>query len=304
MLAPARTFKQDNINNYMEGIDMHKSIPAVLLITVFIFAAAFKGYAEIDWEKGDAYQVQSSPVDVAVSADGKYTFILAKDNKVYVYADDGTLQGSVPVDKSTTSIDVSPQGDKLYTVSANAKHVQQINVDFVMQIDISGSPFKGKANAPVAIVEFSDFECPYCSKVGPIFDEILKRNPDTVKIVFKHFPLGFHKNAIPAALSSIAAQSQGKFWEYHDLLFENQKQLSQEHLQQYARQLGLDMTTFNNALRAPSTRQQLAQDMQIARNIGVRGTPSLYINGRKIKDRSVAAIQQMIDQELAKTKKK
>ena len=104
-------------------------------------------------------------------------------------------------------------------------------------------------------------------------------------------------------MASIAAQNQGKFWEYHDLLFKNQKQLGPEKIEQIATQLGLNMDKFRKDMGNQSTRQQLAKDIQEAKRIGVRGTPSLYVNGRKVKDRSLQGMQKLIDQELARSKK-
>lgn len=304
-----------------KGAIMYKLIVSACLITAFTLTGCQKptqnqkkqvapnaslpaGSTTVDWEKGATFKPETPPLDVAVSADGKLTFVLVAGGGVYIYDDQDTLKATVPTDPSVEKIAVAPQGDKFYAVSTDNKSVQEIKVEFVAQIDTKGSPFKGKADAPIEIVEFSDFECPYCSQVSPLFEEILKNNPDTIKVVFKHYPLPFHKKAIPAALSAIAAQQQGKFWEYHDLLFANQKQLSQEKTEELAKEAGLDLDRFKSDLMSPNTRQKLAKDMQDARNIGVRGTPSLYINGRKIKDRSAPAIQRLIDQELARKNKK
>lgn len=104
-------------------------------------------------------------------------------------------------------------------------------------------------------------------------------------------------------MATIAAQHQGKFWELHDLIFKNQKQLSQGKIEEFASQLGLDMNKFRQDIGSQATRQQLANDIQEAQRIGVRGTPSLYVNGRKVTDRSPQGMQKLIDQELARTKK-
>lgn len=104
-------------------------------------------------------------------------------------------------------------------------------------------------------------------------------------------------------MATIAAQNQGKFWELHDLIFKNQKQLSQEKIEEFASQLGLNMDKFRQDIGSQATRQQLANDIQEAQRIGVRGTPSLYVNGRKVADRSPQGMQKLIDQELARTKK-
>lgn len=104
-------------------------------------------------------------------------------------------------------------------------------------------------------------------------------------------------------MASIAAQNQGKFWEYHDLLFKNQKQLGPQKIEDIASQLGLNMDKFRTDMTSQSTMQKVRSDMQEGSRVGVRGTPSIYINGRKIKDRSVQGMQKLVDQELARLKK-
>ena len=104
-------------------------------------------------------------------------------------------------------------------------------------------------------------------------------------------------------MASIGAQNQGKFWEYHDLLFKNQKQLSSQKIEEIATQLGLNMDKFRKDIVSQATMQRVRSDMQEGSRVGVRGTPSIYVNGRKIKDRSVQGMQKLIDQELARIKK-
>jgi protein-disulfide isomerase len=121
---------------------------------------------------------------------------------------------------------------------------------------------------------------------------------DTVKIVFKHYPLNFHAMARPAAEAGIAAANQGKFWAYHDLLYENYNSLSTEKFTKFAEKIGLDMAKFNRDLKSPATRDRLRQDMQAAQQAGVTGTPSIFINGRRVGKRTPENIQKMIDAEL------
>lgn len=104
-----------------------------------------------------------------------------------------------------------------------------------------------------------------------------------MQVVFKHYPLNFHANARPAALAAIAAQMQGKFWPYHDLTFQNMKTMADEDLQRWAQVIGLDMDKFNADRQSPEAQKQLQADMTEANRIGVRGTPSIYLNGRKVK---------------------
>lgn len=147
---------------------------------------------------------------------------------------------------------------------------------------VGDAPFMGPADAPITIVAFSDFECPFCDRVRPTLDQIREAYPDQVRIVFKHFPLPFHTNAHAAAQASVAAHAQGQFWAYHDLLFENMRAHSREDLERYAEQLGLDMVTFRAALDGGALSAQVDADMEQGRAAGISGTPSFVINGEVV----------------------
>jgi len=165
-------------------------------------------------------------------------------------------------------------------------------------------PIKGPAHAPVTIVEFSDFECPFCSKVNPTMDEVKKTYGDKVRVVFKHNPLSFHKKARLAAKASLAAHQQGKFWEYHDLLFANQKALERADLEKYAEQLGLDLAAFRAALDSPELDAWIDEDQELSGEVDAQGTPNLFLNGRKFTGaKSFADLKPAIEEELAKAQK-
>jgi predicted DsbA family dithiol-disulfide isomerase len=248
------------------------------------------------------WQMNVTPVDFAQSLDNKLVFVLGNDSKVHIYsADDGAEQGAVPVAKETVGIDIAPRGEMLFLVDSNKKYTA-LDISFAQDIDTAGSPILGKKDAPITLVVFSDFQCPFCSKVQPLLDEILKKNPDKLKVVFKHLPLQMHKNALPAALASIAAQEQGKFWEMHDALFAAAKDLSKENIEKAAKDIGLDMEKFNKDLAGSTVQEKLKKDMLDAGKAGVGGTPTLFINGRQVKGRGENVLQEMIDQELASKK--
>ena len=137
----------------------------------------------------------------------------------------------------------------------------------------------------------------------PLFEQVLDKYPDSVKVVFKHYPLSFHKQAFSAALASMAAAEQGKFWEYHDELFLNQNSLSNEKYQEIAQSLGLDMKKFSLDIMRPSLRQKVELDVADAQKAGVTGTPTIFVNGRKLKSRDFTGISKLIDDELAEEKK-
>lgn len=134
----------------------------------------------------------------------------------------------------------------------------------------------------------------------PLFEQVLDKYPGSVKIVFKHYPLAFHKQALPAALASMAAGAQGKFWEYHDELFLHQSSLSNATYLEIAQNMGLDRKTFSLDMMRPSIRKKIEQDMSDAKKAGVTGTPSIFVNGRKLKKRNFDAFSKLIDVELSK----
>lgn len=165
---------------------------------------------------------------------------------------------------------------------------------------------KGNPEAPVTIVEFSDYQCPYCARYSTTtFSQIRETYGDKVYYVWRDYPLGFHPNAIPAALAARCAGDQGKYWEMHDQLFINQGGWSesenpQEMFGQYAQELGLDVAAFNQCLEQETGKEKIEADLTLARNLGVRATPTFFINGQKLEGaQPFAQFQTIIDQALS-----
>lgn len=148
-----------------------------------------------------------------------------------------------------------------------------------------GSPFLGATDAPVKMIIFSDFQCPFCKKFHEeTFPQIKEEYVKTgkIKIIFKHLPLSFHPLAESAALASLCAGEQGKFWLYQDKLFENQKKLSQQYFRNLAKKLNLNYDQFINCLRKKTFLPQINSDKKAAAQAGLQGTPSFLINDEKI----------------------
>jgi len=137
----------------------------------------------------------------------------------------------------------------------------------------------------------------------PLFEQVLDKYPDSVKIVYKHYPLSFHKEALQAALASLAAAEQGRFWEYHDELYLNQNSLSKEKYIEIAKNLGLDLKKFSLDIMRPSLRKKVEEDIQDAQKAGVTGTPAIFVNGRQLKIRDFQTLSKLIDAELAEGQK-
>ncbi len=162
-------------------------------------------------------------------------------------------------------------------------------------------PARGPENAPVVIVSFSDYECPFCKRAEPTIDAVLAKYPTQVRLVFRHLPLdALHPQARPAAIAAVCAESQGKFWEYHALLFENQQALGNEELAKYASTAGLDAAVFKTCLQSPEAAQRVQADTDAARALGITGTPAFFINGILISGaRPLDDFSKWIDRELA-----
>jgi protein-disulfide isomerase len=163
-------------------------------------------------------------------------------------------------------------------------------------------PVKGSKDAPVTIIEFSDFECSFCarfySQTLPQIDENYIRT-GKVKLIFRDYPLGFHQYAKKAAEASECADEQDKYWEYHDKLFENRNALDIESLKQYAVDLGLDATTFNECLDSGTMASEVEKDFQDGVGYGVTGSPTFFINEVKVVGaQPYEVFEQIIEQEL------
>ncbi len=170
----------------------------------------------------------------------------------------------------------------------------------VHDIPLGNSPIKGNMNAPVTIVEFSDFQCPYCAKLQPTLKQVLDAYPKEVRLVYKQFPLDKHKQARNASKAALAAGEQGKFWEMHDLIFEKYSSLTEAMFTEFAVKLGLDKKQFEADYNSAKYDKQIADEINLGITVGVRGTPSLYRNGKKMAGRSFNDFKTAIDSVLKK----
>jgi protein-disulfide isomerase len=134
----------------------------------------------------------------------------------------------------------------------------------------------------------------------PVLEQVLEKNPNQVKLVFKNFPLRNHKFAMPAAIAALAAEKQGKFWEFHDLLFKDHNRLNEQKVKEIAQQLNLDMEKFEKDRKDPRIRAMINREVSEGNRAGVRGTPTVFINGRLLRNRSMAGFQELIEKALKK----
>jgi len=156
-------------------------------------------------------------------------------------------------------------------------------------------PAKGAANASVTIVAFSDFECPSCAQEHPVLERIVSEFGDRVRLVMRDFPLSQHANARKAAEAAEAAREQGKYWEYATVLFRNQSALGVDKLRQYASEIGLDRKRFDASLDSGKLAEKVQRDVIDGHKLGINGTPTLYINGKRVSDNSFVSVKSAVE---------
>jgi protein-disulfide isomerase len=175
------------------------------------------------------------------------------------------------------------EADALKAASASRwAQVQQPSIlDSAVSIPTAGAPVTGPQDAPITLVEFSDFQCPYCAAAVPQIESLLKAYPKQVKLIFKQYPLETHPQAALAATAALAAQKQGKFWQMHDAMFAHHDSLSRAAILGYAQQIGLDTKRLEADMASTEVRETIIRDMQDGDAAGVQGTPTLFINGQR-----------------------
>jgi len=157
----------------------------------------------------------------------------------------------------------------------------RFDADRLKTIPTEGSPSTGPAGAPVTMVEFADFECPHCGMVAPVLDKVVAQYSSQVRFFYKFMPLPSHEHAEPAAFAAFAAMKQGKFWEMHHKLYQNQLKLEMGDLENYATEMGLELGRFRVDMRSNEAREKISADKKAADDLKVQATPTVYINGRE-----------------------
>jgi protein-disulfide isomerase len=172
-----------------------------------------------------------------------------------------------------------------------------------VDVKVGNSPTKGPEGAPVTVIEYSDYQCPYCSRARPTVNQIIEAYPDDVLYVFKDFPLSFHKDSQKAHEAAHCAGDQGKYWEMNKILFENQGALGVSDLKGYAQKVGLNMSKFNKCLDNGTHAKKVSESLNEGQTVGVSGTPAFFINGVMLSGaRPIASFKEQIDAELKRKK--
>ena len=254
--------------------------------------------ADVDWQILGSIDVDAEVRDMAISAEGRWVYVLTADNEIRIYSSGGKLKGAMPIDPGYDRIKAGPREDILLVSNRDAKNVQLVSVNPVHAFDLGDAPVKGPPEAPVTITVFSDFECAFCARLPKVLDQVAAAYPQEVRIAFKHYPLSSHEFALPAAQAAVAAQQQGKFWAFHDRLFQHFSELDESRIDMITRDLGLDAARFAKDRSSARTLDIIEADRREGYQAGVTGTPALFINGRKQYRRDMNSIVDAVEREL------
>jgi protein-disulfide isomerase len=176
------------------------------------------------------------------------------------------------------SVQAYQQSQKKQQEEARRKVSEQLSAE--PRLIIRGSPVTGATSQKIVMAEFSDFQCPFCSKAHATVKQFMAKHQDKVTLVYKHLPLvEIHAEAMPAALASWAASQQGKFWEYHDALFTKQAQLGEKLYLDLAKELSLNLEKFNQDRQSAAAKAAITKDIELAKSLGVNSTPTFFMNG-------------------------
>ncbi|UCD84950.1 MAG: DsbA family protein, partial [Deltaproteobacteria bacterium] len=278
-------------------------IGATVILAILLILSLLLGW-QIPGKKGKTGAAKE--VSPELLGDLRTAFGLPSDSKVLGVTDlevgmVSKVSLETPRGSRTRTIDVYVSEDEQFILIGNVFSQEQLKelierrkvtsaekID-PAQIPIAGRPAKGPADAPITIVEFSEFQCPYCGRAAnTVNNQVLKEYGDKVKLVFKHFPLSFHKWAEPAAVASECAfqQNNDAFWYFFDKLFGNQRSINEGNVKekclQWAKEANLDVAKFTSCYDNKETLDRVKQDMQEGQGIGISGVPAFFVNGKKL----------------------
>ncbi len=236
--------------------------------------------------------------DITFSRDGSTAYILTQKAILLYSVAEARVTDRIPLSKPYAAMALSPDESTFYLTAADAPKIGVIKYAKIYNLPIGKSPIIGNEKAPVTITAFLDFQCPYCAKAYPLLQALLKKYPQDVKLVIKHFPLAMHKFGEKASAAALAAARQNKYKKVTELLFKNYSKLSDETLRTCAKEAGLDLQKFDKDMKSPEVMQILLQDKQAGNNARLRGVPAIFINGIKPKGRSLKVFSLIIENQL------
>jgi protein-disulfide isomerase len=270
----------------------------ILILFISLTMAASVGLADVDGRILAKLTLKETPLDMSMSKDGRWLYLLTAPGDLLIYSSEGRYNGKIEVGRGFDQVEAGAREDQVYLLNRKEKRIQVVEVDYTFDIDTSQSPFKGPADAPVVIVEYTDFQCPYCARLGATLNQMMQLYPGKIKIVYKSFPLSSHKYSWQAATAAVAANEKGKFWEFYKALFDNYNRINDAKLKEIRNLFGLDTPEFDALINSQKIRTRVATDREEGIQLGVQGTPTVFINGKRLNNKRPEGFRAAIDKEL------
>lgn len=271
----------------------------ILILFISVTVAASAGFAEVDGRILSKLTLQVSPLDMSTSRDGRWLYLLTAPGDLLIYSAEGRYNGKIEVGRGFDQVEAGATENQVYLLNRKEKRLQVVEVTYTFDIDTSQSPFKGPADAPVVIVEYTDFQCPYCARLGDTLDQMMALYPGKLKVVYKSFPLTSHKYSWQAATTAMAANKKGKFWEVYKEIFANYNRINDNKLKEIRNRFGLDTPEFEALVNSPEIRSQVALDRNEGIQLGVQGTPTVFVNGKRLNNKRPDGFKKAIDKALS-----
>ena len=277
---------------------MFKTSKWTLLLVVVLLPSI--AWAKVEFETLFTANIDAPIIDVATdSTDGRIFLLTAKAVLLYDAAQKAVVD-RIPLDQTWERIAYFKDDQLLLSDSASAT-IRLVQFSRIYDIDLTGRAVKGPADAKVTLVVFDDYQCPYCARLEQFIEQrVLPQFPQDLRFAIKQYPLGSHKFSHEAAMAALAAGKQGKFWEFHSQLLQNYDKVDDAKILEIAKSLGLDMERFNRDRGSPQLRELISEDVKNGRAIGVTGTPSVFLNGKRVPNRDLGRLPELITQTLGR----
>ena len=269
---------------------------AIFLFLILIPSVSLAGF---EHENILNANIDSPILDVTASADGDLIFVLTPGSVLIYSTGNRTVMGRIPLDNKYDRI-AYQNDDRLVITATKPSQIKIVRFSRIYDIDLTERAVLGSPEAKVTLVVFDDYQWPYCARLERYVQQLLGLFPKDLNYVVKHFPLSSHKFAYKSAMAALAAGKQGKFWQFHSKLLENYKQINEEKIAEIAGVVGLNIEQFNIDRQSEESKKVIQEDIENGKKIGVRGTPSVFLNGKRINNKDLKNLPDIIRHELNK----
>lgn len=267
-----------------------------------LLALSSAALAKVAFTPAASPEIKGPVLDSATASDGAMIFFLTPGQiRVYDTGKNAVID-RFAVDDTYDRLAYAEGAKSLVLTSSQGTAPRIYRVAVIHGIPLDGHPVRGPENAPVTIAVFSDYQCPYCARIEGFLQQVTARYPDNVRFVMKHFPLASHKFARQASRAALAADRQEKFWPFHEALFAHHEEIDEEKIRRIAQDLKLDLKRWEKDRTDPAIEAIIDGDVENGRRIGVKGTPTVFINGKEARMGSAAEFLRQIESEIAASK--